>query len=143
MDSTTLRPVVDEILQLDGAGPHLLGSACQDCDTVYFPPVLSCRNPDCAGKTIVPSQLGGAGVLFSFTIQRYRPPALFALEPWDAYAIGSVDLVGGVRVLGIIQAPFDQLSPGLAVRLSSSRLNDGEEGPVVTHVFVPEEEAPG
>lgn len=142
MDSSTLRPVVDEILQLDEGGSHLLGSACQDCGTVYFSPVLSCRNPDCAGKTIVPSQLGGAGVLFSFTIQRYRPPALFALDPWEAYAIGSVDLAGGVRVLGIIQAPFDQLSPGLAVRLSTSLLNDGDDGPVVTHVFVPDEDAP-
>jgi uncharacterized protein len=143
MDSMTLSPVVDEILQVDEAGPHLLASTCQDCDTVYFPPVLSCRNPDCAGKTIVPSQLGGAGVLFSFTIQRYRPPALFALDPWEAYAIGSVDLAGGVRVMGIIQAPFDQLNPGLAVRLSTSQLNDGDDGPVVTHVFVPDEDASG
>ncbi|MEQ7154365.1 Zn-ribbon domain-containing OB-fold protein [Brevundimonas aurifodinae] len=142
MDSTILRPVVDEILQLDEGGAHLLGSACQDCGTLYFPPVLSCRNPDCAGKTIVPSQLGGAGVLFSFTIQRYRPPALFALDPWEAYAIGSVDLAGGVRVLGIIQAPFDHLRPGLAVRLSTSVLNDGDEGAVITHVFVPDEDAP-
>ncbi len=143
MDSTTLRPVVDEILKLDQAGAHLLGSACQDCDTVYFPPVLSCRNPDCAGKTIVPFHLEGAGVLFSFTVQRYRPPALFALEPWEAYAIGSVDLAGGVRVLGIIRAPFDQLSPGLAVRLSTSVINDGDEGAVITHVFVPDEDGQG
>ena len=115
MTTAAPRPVVDDILKVDEASPHLLGSVCQDCETVYFPPVLSCRNPACKGKSILPSLVGREGVIFSYTIQRYRPPALFALDPWEPYAIGSVDLAGGVRVLGIIKAPFELLNPGLAV----------------------------
>jgi uncharacterized OB-fold protein len=141
MTNAAARPVVEEILANEDGRAQLVGIACQDCGTIYFPAALSCRNPACDGKTVVPWRLDGGGVLFSYTIQRYRPPTLFALEPWEAYAIGAVDLAGGVRVLGMIRVPFDQLHPGLAVRLSTSRLSDGDEGPTVTHVFVPAEES--
>lgn len=141
MTGSAITAVVPEALVLDEAAPALLGTRCEDCGTLYYPQVVSCRNPECKGKHVVPARIAGRGTLYSFTIQRYRPPALFALEPWHPYALGLVDVEDGLRVMGIVDAPPEDIRIGMPLRLSTLVSNDDAGNAVVTHSFVPDEGA--
>ncbi len=138
MTGSAITAVVAQALALDEAAPALLGTRCEDCGTLYYPQVVSCRNPECDGKRVVPARIAGRGWLHSFTIQRYRPPALFALDPWQPYALGLVDVEDGLRVMGIVDAPPDDIRIGMPVRLSTSVLDDDGGNASVTHSFVPD-----
>ena len=61
--------------------PRCSGRAAAGCGTHYFPKSLSCRNPQCDVKTVEEALLGRTGQLYSYTVQAYRPPALFRMEP--------------------------------------------------------------
>lgn len=136
MTDPAITALVAQALALDEAAPALLGTRCVDCGTLYYPQVVSCRNPECDGKQVVPARIVGRGSLYSFTIQRYRPPALFALEAWHPYALGLVDVEDGLRVMGILDAPQDDIRIGMPLRLSTLVLNDDAGNAVVTHSFV-------
>ncbi len=132
------RAVVEQVLGVESGVPSLAGTRCLSCGAVYFPAAISCRNPVCDAKSVEPKRILGRGILHSFTIQRYRPPPLFAMEPWEPYALGLVDLDDGVRVMGMIgEVALEDIRIGLALRLSTQVLHDAGEGPVITHVFVP------
>ena len=47
--------------------------------------------------------MSGSGTLYSYTVQRYQPPPIFALADWAPYALGLVDLGQGLRVLGMVR----------------------------------------
>lgn len=94
--------VADSLFRTDAAGAALVGTRCTGCGTHYFPKSLSCRNPECAVKVVEEVLLGRRGRLYSYTVQAYRPPALFRMEPWAPYAIGLVQLPEGLRVLGML-----------------------------------------
>ena len=141
MKDSAITAVVAEALALDEAAPALLGTRCGDCGTLCYPQVVGCRNPECDGKHVVPARIAGRGTLYSFTIQRYRPPALFALEPWHPYALGLVDVEDGLRVMGIVDAPTGDIQIGMPLRLSTLVLNDKAEDAIVTHSFVPDDGA--
>ncbi|MFA4899761.1 MAG: OB-fold domain-containing protein [Brevundimonas sp.] len=136
MTDPAITAVVAEALALDQALPALLGSRCTDCATLYYPRVASCRNPACDGKHVVPTRVAGRGRLYSFTIQRYRPPALFPMEPWRPYALGLVDVEDGLRIMGVVAAPQENIQIGMPLRLSTLVMNDGAASAVVTHGFV-------
>lgn len=132
------RAVVEQVLGIENGVPSLAGTRCLSCGAVYFPATISCRNPVCDAKVVEPKRITGRGTLYSFTIQRYRPPPLFAMETWAAYALGLVDLDDGVRIMGMIaDVPFEDLRIGMPLRLSIQTLHDDGDGPVITHVFVP------
>jgi len=136
MTDPAIIAVVAQALAPDAAAPALRGTRCGDCGALYYPQVVSCRNPECDAKHVVPAQISGRGRLYSFTIQRYRPPALFALDPWQPYALGLVDIEDGLRVMGIVDAPQDDIRIGMPLRLSTLVLNDDGGNAVVTHSFV-------
>lgn len=141
MTGSAMTAVVPQTLALDEAAPALSGTRCVDCGTLYYPQVVSCRNPACDGKHVVSARIAGRGNLYSFTIQRYRPPALFALEPWEAYALGLVDVEDGLRVMGIIDAPPVEIRIGMPLRLSTRVLNQDATSAVVTHAFLSDDRA--
>jgi uncharacterized protein len=96
METIERTPVARDLFQGDGEDTRLIGTRCSSCDTHYFPKSLSCRNPQCQDKAIDDALLGPDGILYSYTVQVYRPPALFRMEPWQPYAIGMVELTQGL-----------------------------------------------
>ena len=138
MDPSTRKAVVEDAVDLEGDCPSLKGTRCRDCGAVYFPRAVSCRNPACDGKAVEPARIAGRGRLHSFTIQRYRPPPLFALEPWAPYALGLVDVEDGLRLMGVIDAPLDAIHIGMPLTLSATPLGEDNGRCVVTHAFVPD-----
>jgi uncharacterized OB-fold protein len=139
MASVARKPVVAGLMKDLPGGPRLIGVRCDSCDNVYFPRVSTCRNPHCNGDRLEETALPNQGVLYSYTIQYYRPPPLFHVDEWKPYAIGLVELAGGIRVMGMLSGmEHDQICIGQAVRLVSGTLfvNDEDEE-VFTYMFAP------
>lgn len=132
-------PVAEDLFRRSDDGPVLLGSRCTGCGAHYFPQALSCRNPACEDKNLEQALLGRTGRLWSWTVQAYRPPALFQMEEWEPYAIGLVELPEGLRVLGMLTGcPLDELRVDMPVELVTEPLYRDEEGrEVLTYKYAP------
>lgn len=132
-------PVAEGLFQQTDEGVALLGSRCTGCDAHYFPVALSCRNPACDDKHLEQVLLGQRGRLYSWTVQAYRPPALFRMDDWEPYALGLVELPNGLRVLGMLTGcPLDDLEIDMALGLVLERLYVDEEGrDVLTYKYAP------
>ncbi len=133
-------PVVAGLFATEAGRAHLIGSRCFGCGTLYFPQAISCRNPHCHDKTIEQTALPNRGILYSFTVQRYRPPPLFQMDDWQPYAIGVVDLGQGLHVMGMLtDIALDEIAIGMAMQLTLEPLiNDSERGSIITYKFKPE-----
>ncbi|MFO7552481.1 MAG: OB-fold domain-containing protein [Haliea sp.] len=83
--------------------------------------------------------LEGWGILYSYTIQRYRPPPLFRMDDWEPYALGLVELPEGIRVMGMLSGfDLDNIRIGERVRLVSACLyTEPALGEVMTYKFTP------
>ena len=135
--SARQRPVVAGLFEETAAGTQLLAARCSGCGTTYFPRVTTCRNPDCNSGTPQPVALSRRGVLYSYTVQHYRPPPLFRMDDWAPYAIGLVEFPEGIRVMGMLSGVEpDAVRIGDTYVLGSTILYHDEEGVEVrTHVF--------
>ena len=100
------KPAIDGWFTTDaGDGePHLLGSRCTTCGTYFFPRAdFFCRNPACDGTTFDEVPLSNRGRVWSWTVNRYQPPAPFVApsDPYQPFVLVAVELDGdGLVVLG-------------------------------------------
>jgi hypothetical protein len=87
-------PAVDGWFRMDEGDPCLLGTRCRSCGSVFFPGQTAfCRNPACEGSEFESVELSRRGTLWSFTDNRYAPPAPYvASDPFEPYAIAAVEL---------------------------------------------------
>jgi uncharacterized OB-fold protein len=87
-------PVLEGWFRMDETGPCLLGTRCTSCGTIFFPKETTfCRNPACAGAEFESVELSRRGRLWSFTDNRYKPPAPYVSpDPFEPYAIAAVEL---------------------------------------------------
>jgi hypothetical protein len=133
-------PVAEDLFRWSAAdGAALVGSRCTGCGSHYFPRSLSCRNPACEDKSVEEVLLGRRGRLYSYTVQSYRPPALFGMEPFEPYAIGLVDLPEGLRVMGMLTGcELDEIRIEMPVELTVEPLYTDDSGrEVLTYKYVP------
>jgi uncharacterized OB-fold protein len=132
-------PVAADLFRDSAEGPALVGTRCTDCGAHYFPKSLSCRNPDCDAKSVEETLLGRRGTLYSYTVQGYRPPALFGMEPWEPYALGLVELPEGLRVMGMLTGcPLEEIRIDMPVELTLETLYlDAEGREVLTYKYRP------
>jgi len=117
-------PAIEGWLRIDGPEPCLLGTRCRKCGTTFFPKENAfCRNPACDGGDFDSVELSRRGRLWSFTDNRYKPPAPYVSpEPFAPYAIAAVELAAErIVVLG-------QVVPGV----STEQLKAGMEMELVT-----------
>ncbi len=140
--SAPFAPVAADLLHVDGDDVALLGSRCEGCGTRYFPRAVSCRNPDCEDKVLADVELGRTGELYSWTVQHYRPPALFQVDDWQPSAVGVVELPEGLRVLAMLTgANPGEIPIGTPMRLTTAVLytDDATGRPVITYAYAPAE----
>lgn len=107
---------------------RLLGSECNGCGSIYFPPRQVC--PECRRESVskmVQRQLSGRGTILTHTVV-HQPADGFELQ--SPYVMAIVDLEEGCRVMAqIVDAPPDALQPGLAVEATFRRIReDGASG---------------
>lgn len=111
------EPVVAGLFSEEGEA-RLLGARCTTCSTPYFPKAARCRNPDCTQSQMEPCSFGGAGVLWSYSVADFPPPAPYVYdEPFVPYAIGVVDMDNGLRVVGQMVDGVDAMRVGARVKL--------------------------
>lgn len=139
MNTLEQRAVAEELFRVSEDGPALLATRCSGCGTYYFPKSLSCRNPKCETKVVQEVLFGRRGRVHSYTVQSYRPPALFRMDAWEPFALGLVELTEGLRVLGMLTGcPLDEVRIDMRVELVVEALYRDESGRnVVTYKFAP------
>jgi len=110
-EGKTKRPAVEGWLTLDPAAPRLLGTRCRACGAVFFPRETAfCRNPRCTGAELDEVALSRRGTLWSYTDNRYAPPAPYvAADPFEPYVIAAVELAEEKMVI------LGQVAPGVRV----------------------------
>lgn len=129
-------PAIDGWWSVDDDGaPHLVGAKCPGCGTYVFPPrERNCPNPGCEGGELAPAALSRRGTLWSYTENRYQPPAPYPQsERFEPFAIAAVQLAReGIIVLGKVVAGTlaADLKVGMEMELTTMPLyvdDDGDE----------------
>lgn len=125
-----------------GAPPDigLRGSRCARCAEVFFPVAMLCTR--CGGRDLRDSDLGGAGTLWSWTIQAFAPKAPYdggGADGFVPYGVGYVELPSGLKVESrLTTADPTQLRIGMPMRLVLERYGRDAAGtPLLTYAFAP------
>jgi uncharacterized OB-fold protein len=122
-------PAIDGWFRADPE-PRLLGQRCPACGSYVFPPrALACPNPGCDGAELEQVELSNRGTVWSYAVNRYKPPEPFmAEEPFEPFAVAAVELENEkMVVMGIVDGDHETLRVGTPVELVVGSLyEDGE-----------------
>ncbi|MFC1965362.1 Zn-ribbon domain-containing OB-fold protein [Chloroflexota bacterium] len=116
----------------------LMGTKCHGCGEVFFGKAVACQQ--CQSEDLESIALSRKGKLYSYTINRNRPPGDYkGPEPFQPFAVGLVELPEGVTILSVLtDCDFDKLEAGMDLDLSIEELYKDEEGnTVLTYKFRP------
>lgn len=92
-------PIADGLFTFPSPAPQLIASRCSACGELAFPSQQSCAA--CAGDRTEEILLSRRGVLWTWTVQRFPPPAppfAGAGEGFVPFGVGYVELPEGIRV---------------------------------------------
>jgi uncharacterized OB-fold protein len=123
-----MTPIKEGLFEWLDDGPHLIGSRCKECDEVTFPTNPYC--PRCCEETTENIPLSRRGLLYSFTVQRFKPPPPYkGPEPFAPYGVGMIELPEGLRVTSLLEVDDpDRLRVGAPMQLVISKLFEDEAG---------------
>lgn len=112
------EPAVAGLFSEEG-GVRLHGAKCTTCNTPYFPKAAHCRNPDCDESKMEPCAFAGGGVLWSYSVADFAPPAPHKYDkPFVPYVIGVVDMDNGLRLVGQMVDGLEAMRVGARVELA-------------------------
>lgn len=119
---TDTVPAIAGWFTTDEVAPHLLGTRCTSCGTVFFPRAAGfCRNPSCRGREFDEVELSRTGTIWSYTDAQYQPPPPYVPgEVFEPFAIAAVELEAEqLVVLGQVAAGYGvaDLAVGAPVEL--------------------------
>ncbi len=125
-------PAIDGWFVADGEIAHLIGTRCKSCGSYFFPrETYFCRNPACRGNDFEEIPLSRTGTLWSFTDNRYPPPAPYvAPDPFEPYIVAAVELdLEKMVVLGQVSSDVSiaDLSAGMKMELVIDALYEDDE----------------
>lgn len=132
--SAATQPAIDGWFATDESGaPYLIGSKCHRCGTYVFPPrANNCPNPTCDGDELAQVPLSRRGALWSYTENRYPPPAPYpAPDPFEPFAIAAVQLADeGLIILGkVVEGTLaEDLEVGMEMELTTMTLYVDDDG---------------
>jgi hypothetical protein len=95
------------------ADGELLGGVCDECGQVLLPPRPACYA--CGSRAVDVEAQSPEGEVFSYTAVHAAPPAFAADAP---YTVAVVELADGGRLLGRVDADYDDVAIGDAVELA-------------------------
>lgn len=119
---------------------RLKGSHCRSCGETFLGKSLACEN--CQSTDLEEVVLSTKGALYTYTVIRNRPPGDYiGPDPFVPYAVGMVELPGGLRVLSVLtDCNVEKLEIGMKLELVIEKLcEDAEGNEVITYKFRPAE----
>lgn len=121
-------PIREGLFEALEDGPHLIGSRCRECGEVTFPANAFC--PQCCTETTANVPLSRRGTLYSFTVQRFKPPPPYrAPEPFVPYGVGMIELPEGLRVTAVLEeGDPSRLRVGIEMELVLASFFEDDEG---------------
>ena len=137
-DTSDRLPAIDGWFSTDDEGAvHLIAGKCTQCATYVFPPrATGCPNPHCVSDVLEPTPLSRRGTLWSYTENRYPPPAPYpAADPFKPFAIAAVELAEeGLIILGkVVEGTLAaDLTVGMEMELTTMPLYTDADGVVRT-----------
>jgi uncharacterized protein len=103
----------------------LMGGMCQKCKKVHLPPRPFCN--DCSSQTFSWVNISGKGKLVTYTVINVAPQQFQNLTP---YAVGIVELAGGLRIPGMIQGVTqEQLKIGMDLAVDFGTCSQPQQWP--------------
>lgn len=103
----------------------LMAGICQKCKKVHLPPRPFCDK--CGSQQFSWLNISGKGKLVTFTVINIAPQQFQSMTP---YAVGIVELVGGLRIPGMIQGVTqEQLKIGMNLLLDFGTCNQPQKWP--------------
>jgi uncharacterized OB-fold protein len=133
------RPIAPDLFEITDSGPRLLGGRRKTDGTIVFP--LPSGGERARYERV---QLRPDGVLWSWTVQRFRPKTPPYAGPeteteFQPYVVGYVELPGEVIVEArIVDVEPDDIAIGMKLALTIIPFRCGEDGTeVTTYAFWP------
>jgi len=122
------RPLAEGMYRIVDGAPYLLGGR-RKSDGKYAFPLPQGED----GALYEPVRLASEGVLWSFTVQRFRPKTPYAgrsdAKSFEPYAVGYVELPGQIIVEShIVCDDFNSLKIGAAMRLTLVPFREDPDG---------------
>jgi uncharacterized OB-fold protein len=122
------RPLAEGMYRIVDGAPRLLGGRRKSDGKYAFPLP---QGGD--GALYEPVELTSEGVLWSFTVQRFRPKTPYAgrgdAKSFEPYAVGYVELPGQIIVEShIVCDDFNSLKIGAPMRLTLVPFRDDPDG---------------
>ena len=116
---------------------RLLGNQCRKCGEVFLGKRFSCEN--CGARQMEEKELSTKGKLYSFTIQRYRPPGDYKgpTDPFVPFPVGLVELPEGLRILAVLK-DVEKPKIGMELEVVFEKIFSNAEGDeVIGYKFRP------
>ncbi|HDD45859.1 MAG TPA: Zn-ribbon domain-containing OB-fold protein [Candidatus Aenigmarchaeota archaeon] len=111
---------------------QLIGSKCEHCNGVFYPPRIVC--PRCRRRGKVKSiKLSGRGRVYTYTIIR-TPPEGFKI--YTPYIIAIVELEEGAKILTqIVDCMPDEVYIGMPVKACFRKIKEENESGIILYGF--------
>lgn len=121
-------PIKEGLFEFLEDGAHLIGSRCRECGEVTFPANAFC--PQCCSETTANVPLSRRGILYSFTVQRFRPPPPYrGPEPFASYGVGMIEMPEGLRITAVLEEDNPaSLRVGMEMELVVTGFFEDDEG---------------
>jgi uncharacterized protein len=102
----------------------LMAGKCLKCGKIHLPPRPMCDN--CFGQQFEWVQISGKGKLITYTVINVAPAQFQNMTP---YSVGIVELEGGLKIPGLIQATQEQLKIGMELTLDFGSCTNPQQWP--------------
>ena len=121
-------PIAPNLFEFSVEGARLIGSRCIKCGEVRFPVNAFC--PQCCTETTETIPLSRRGILYSFTVQRFRPPPPYqGPQDFKPYGVGMIELPEGLRVTAVLaDKDPESLVVGMEMELIITKFFADENG---------------
>lgn len=122
--STNEPFTIDQFYKFLSQG-KLMAGKCGKCGKIHLPPRPLCSN--CFSKEFTWLPVSGKGKLLTYTVINVAPQQFQALTP---YAVGIVELEGGLKIPGMIQdLSQEQLKIGMELTLDFGTCSQPQQWP--------------